>query len=153
MSELHDRVEADLRTAMKARDRARTAALRMAVSALKNQAVADGLGPQGRLGDEAVQRVLAAEVKRRREAAQAFADAGRDEQADAERAEAAVYEAYLPQQLSDQELAALVDQVIAETGAQGPQDMGTVMRAAMAAAQGRADGGRVSAIAKERLTG
>jgi uncharacterized protein len=149
---LHDQVEADLRTAMKARDKARTSALRMVVAALKNTAVSDGLGPQGRLPDATVQKVLTTEVKRRREAATAFADAGREEQAEAERAEAAVYAAYLPAQLSDEELAALIDRVIGDVGATGPQDLGAVMKAAMAETRGQADGSRVSAIAKAKLT-
>jgi uncharacterized protein len=149
---LHDQVEADLRTAMKARDKARTSALRMVVAALKNTAVSEGLGPQGRLPDATVQKVLTTEVKRRREAATAFADAGREEQAEAERAEAAVYAAYLPAQLSDEELAALIDRVIGDVGATGPQDLGAVMKAAMAETRGQADGSRVSAIAKAKLT-
>ncbi|MFA9429041.1 GatB/YqeY domain-containing protein [Egicoccus sp. AB-alg2] len=148
---LHDSIETDLRTAMKARDKERTSALRMAVAALKNRAVADGHGPQGRLDDEVVQQVLASEVKRRREAATAFRDAGRTESASKEEAEAAVYEAYLPQQLGDDELAAVVDQTIAELGAQGPQQMGQVMKAVMPKVQGRADGARVSALVKQRL--
>jgi uncharacterized protein len=85
---LHDRIEADLRTSMKARDKARTSALRMAVAALKNTAVAEGLGPQGRLDDATVEKVLTTEVKRRREAASAFAEAGRDEAAASETSEA-----------------------------------------------------------------
>ncbi|MEX1177514.1 MAG: GatB/YqeY domain-containing protein [Nitriliruptor sp.] len=151
MSELHDRIESDLRTSMKARDKARTSALRMAVAALKNTAVAEGLGPQGRLSDETVQKVLATEVKRRREAAAAFADAGREEQAAAEGAEAAIYESYLPEQLSDEELTAIVDRIVSESGADGPQAMGQVMKATMAEVQGRADGSRVSALVKARL--
>lgn len=149
---LHDQIDADLRTAMKERDKARTSALRMLVAALKNRATADGLSPQGRLDDEVVQKVLASEVKRRREAATAFEEAGRTESAAAETTEAEVYEAYLPAQLSDDELAAIVDAAIAETGAQSPKQMGQVMKAAMAQVQGRADGGRVSALVKARLT-
>lgn len=152
MSTLHEQVETDLRAAMKARDKPRTSALRMVVAALKNMAVAEGLGPQGRLDDAAVQRVLASEVKRRREAASAFADAGRTEQAAAETAEAAVYETYLPTQLTDAEVMALVDQAVADVAATGPKDLGAVMKAAMAATEGRADGSRVSAAAKARLT-
>jgi uncharacterized protein YqeY len=148
---LHDQVETDLREAMKARDKPRTSALRMAVAALKNTAVADGLGPQGRLPDATVQKVLTTEVKRRREAAAAFAEAGRDEQAAAETTEAELYERYLPAQLSDDELERIVDRVIDEVGASGPQDMGKVMKGAMAAAQGQADGSRVSAVAKAKL--
>jgi uncharacterized protein len=149
---LHDRIEADLRTSMKARDKPRTSALRLVVAALKNTAVAEGLGPQGRLDDETVQRVLATEVKRRREAAVAFADAGREESAAAETSEAELYAAYLPAQLGDDEIGAIVDEVIDEQGADGPQAMGQVMKATMARVQGRADGSRVSAIVKGRLT-
>lgn len=150
---LHETIAADLRTAMKARDKARTSALRMLISALKNRAVADGLGPQATLDDEVVQAVLASEVKRRREAAKAYREGGREESAASEEAEAAVYETYLPAQLSDEELTELVDEVIAELGAEGPQAMGQVMKTAMARVEGRADGSRVSAIAKQRLTG
>lgn len=150
---LHEQIEADLRTAMKARRKAETSALRLALAALKNQAVADGLGPQGRLDDDAVRRVLTTEVKRRREAAAAYRDAGRDESADAELAEVAVYERYLPAQLDDDELAAIVDRAIEQTQAGGPGDLGPVMKAAMAEVQGRADGSRVSAMARARLSG
>jgi uncharacterized protein len=149
---LHERIEADLHASMKARDRARTSALRLVVAALKNTAVAEGLGPQGRLDDDTVQRVLTTEVKRRREAATAFADAGRAESAAAETAEAELYAEYLPEQLGDDEVAAIVDEVVAELGADGPQAMGQVMKATMARVQGRADGSRVSGIVKARLT-
>ena len=150
---LHERLEADLRASMKARDRARTSALRLAVAALKNRAVADGVGPQGRLDDEVVQQVLAAELKRRREAASAYRDAGRDESAAAEEAEAALYAAYLPEPLDEDRLRALVDEVVAEQDAAGPSSMGPVIKAVLARAEGRADGSRVSALVRERLTG
>jgi uncharacterized protein len=149
---LHDRIDADLRTAMKERDKPRTSALRMVVAALKNRATADGLSPQGRLDDEVVQKVLTTEVKRRKEAAAAYRDAGRAEQAAGEEAEAAIYEAYLPAQLADEELARIVDDAIAEVGAEGPQQMGQVMKAAMTEVAGRADGSRVSALVRDRLT-
>lgn len=149
---LHDRIEADLREAMKARDKARTSALRMVVAALKNRATADGLSPQGRLDDAVVEQVLATETKRRKEAAAAFRDGGREESAVSEEAEAAIYEAYLPEQLADDELTAVVDAAIAEVGAEGPQHLGQVMKVAMGKVAGRADGSRVSAIAKRRLT-
>jgi uncharacterized protein len=149
---LHERIEADLHASMKARDKARTSALRLVVAALKNTAVAEGLGPQGRLDDDTVQRVLTTAVKRRREAATAFADAGRAESAAAETAEAELYAEYLPEQLGDDEVAGIVDEVVAELGADGPQAMGQVMKATMARVQGRADGSRVSGIVKARLT-
>ena len=148
---LQTQIQDDLTAAMKARDTARVSALRMLLAAVKNRAVADGAGPQGDLDDDVVEAVVASEVKRRREAAKAFRDAGRVESADAEEAEAAVYAAYLPAQLTDDELAEVVDAAIAESGAQGPADMGSAMKAAMAAVAGRADGSRVSAIVKERL--
>jgi uncharacterized protein len=150
---LQQRITEDLTSAMKARDKARTGALRMLVASIKNAAVAEGKGPQGELDDDAIIRLVQTETKRRREAATAFRDGGREDQALAEEAEAAVYEAYLPAQLSDDELAAAVDAAIAEVGADGPQAMGQVMKAVMPKVQGRADGSRVSAIVKQRLQG
>jgi uncharacterized protein len=150
---LHEQITADLTAAMKARDKARTSALRMVVSALRNQAIAEGKGPQGTLDDAAVQKALATEVKRRRESAAAYRDAGREEQAAAEEAEVAVYEAYLPEQLSDDELSALVDGAIAEVGAQDASHTGQVMKTVMPKVAGRAEGARVSALVKERLSG
>lgn len=138
---------------MKERDRARTSALRMVVSALKNQAIAQGDGPQGTVADADVEKVLASEVKRRREAAAAYREAGRGDQAEAEESEAALYEAYLPEQLSDEELSTLVEAAITEVGAEAPKDMGQVMKAVMPNVGGRAEGARVSAMVKERLTG
>lgn len=150
---LQQQITDDLKASMKARDKARTGALRMLLASLKNAAVAEGKGPQGELSDDAVVKLVQTEVKRRREAASAFRDAGRDEQAGAEEAEAAVYEAYLPAQLGDDELATLVDQTIAEVGADGPQDMGKVMKAVMPRVAGQADGSRVSGVVKARLSG
>ena len=150
---LHQQITSDLSAAMKARDKARTSALRMLVSALKNQAIADGKGPQGTLDDDEVERILASEVKRRREAAAAFREAGRTESAEAEEAEVVVYESYLPEQLADEELAGLVDEAIAEVGAQDVKQMGQVMKTLMPRVQGRADGSRVSALVKQRLDG
>lgn len=148
---LQEQLQSDLRDAMKARDRERTSALRMAIAAVKDKSVAEGKGPQGELSDETVQTVLTREVKRRRESAAAFRDAGRAEQATREDAEAAVYEAYLPAQLSDDEILAVVDRVVADTGASGMGDMGPVMKATMNEVQGQADGSRVSALVKQRL--
>lgn len=148
---LHSQITADLNASMKARDKARTSALRMLVSALKNQAIAEGRGPQGTLEDDEVERILASEVKRRREAAAAYRDAGRTESAESEEAEAAVYEGYLPEQLSDEELAGLVDEAIAEVGAEDVKQMGQVMKTVMPKVQGRADGSRVSGLVKDRL--
>ena len=148
---LHDRIEDDLHAAMKARDKQRTSALRMVVAALKNRAVEEGLSPQGRLDDAVVQQVLTTEVKRRKEAASAFEAGGRPESAAAERAEAELYATYLPAQLADEELEAIVAFVVERLGAQGPQAMGQVMKATVAEVAGRAEGARVSALVKQRL--
>lgn len=150
---LQQQISDDLKASMKARDKARTGALRMLLASLKNTAVAEGKGPQGELDDDTVVRLVQSEVKRRREAAAAFRDGGREEQAAAEEAEASVYEAYLPTQLGDDELTAVVDDAIAEVGASGPQDMGQVMKAVMPRVAGQADGSRVSTIVKARLAG
>jgi uncharacterized protein YqeY len=149
---LHDRIDADLTAAMKARDRPTLDALRMLRAALTNRAVADGSTPNTRLADEVVMAVLATEVKRRREAATAFRDGGREESALKEDAEAAVYAAYLPAQLDDAELRAMVDATIARLGATGPRDAGNVIREVLAEAAGRVDGGRVATLVREQLS-
>ncbi|HEX5929120.1 MAG TPA: GatB/YqeY domain-containing protein [Solirubrobacterales bacterium] len=137
-----EQVQSDVRTAMKARDRERAAALRLIVDVLQQDAK---LGK----GDEVA--VLQRERKKRLEAAEAYDGGGRDEQAAAERFEAGLIEAYLPQQLSDAELAELVDAAVAETGATEQRQMGQVMSALMPKLDGRADGKRVSAAVRERL--
>jgi hypothetical protein len=137
-----EQVQADVRTAMKARERERAAALRMIVDSLQQDAK---LGK----GDEVA--VLQRERKKRLEAAQAYSDAGREEQAASERFEAELVEGYLPQQLSDEELAELVEAAIAETGASEQRQMGQVMSALMPKVGGRADGKRVSAAVREKL--
>jgi uncharacterized protein YqeY len=137
-----EQVQEDVRTAMKARDRGRAAALRMVVDVLQQDAK---LGT----GDEVA--VLQRERKKRVEAAEAYADAGRAEQAAAERFEAELIEGYLPQQLSDEELEALVAEAIAETGASEQKQMGQVMSALMPKLGGRADGKRVSGAVRAKL--
>lgn len=146
---LKEKLETDLSTAMKARDEVRTRTLRMALTAVKNEEVA---GKQSReLSDDDVVKVLTREAKKRREAATAFGDAGREEQAQAERDEGAVLEEYLPAQLSDEELTALVADAVAETGAAGPRAMGQVMKSVNPKVAGRAEGGRVAAEVKRQL--
>lgn len=137
-----EQVQSDVRTAMKARDRERAAALRMVVDVLQQDAK---LGK----GDEVA--VLQRERKKRVEAAEAYEGAGRAEQAAAERFEAELIDAYLPQQLSDEELAELVDAAVAETGATERKQMGQVMSALMPKLGGRADGKRVSAAVQQKL--
>jgi len=137
-----EQVQEDVRTAMKAGERDRAAALRMIVDSLQQDAK---LGKGDEVG------VLQRERKKRLEAAEAYGDAGREEQAGAERFEAELIEAYLPQQLSDEELAGLVDEAVAETGATEQKQMGQVMSALMPKLGGRADGKRVSAAVREKL--
>ena len=146
---LKEKLESDLASAMKARDELRTRTLRMALTAVKNEEVA---GKQSRtLSDDDVVKVLTREAKKRREAATAFGDAGREEQAQAERDEGVVLEEYLPAQLTDEELTALVADAIAETGASGPRAMGQVMKSVNPKVAGRAEGGRVAAEVKRQL--
>ena len=137
-----ERIRADVTAAMKGGDRARAGALRLVLSELQKAAKEGG-------GDELA--VLRRERKRRRDAETAYRDAGRDELAVQEGSEAELIEAYLPTELSDSELEALVQRAVGETGAQGPKDMGAVIRQVMASAGGRADGKRVSAKVREAL--
>jgi uncharacterized protein YqeY len=151
MSALKDRLRADLTTAMKARDEVRSSTLRMVLTAVTNAEVA---GKEAReLTDEDVLGVLTSEGKKRREAAEAFADAGRTEQAEKERAEFAVIADYLPEQLSPDEISALVSEAIAESGAaeEGPRGMGKVMGILNPKVKGRADGGVVAAEVRRQL--
>jgi uncharacterized protein len=151
MAALKDRLRGDLTEAMKARDEVRTRTLRMALTSVTREEVA---GKSAReLTDDEVVGVLTREAKRRREAAEAFAAAGRDEQAAAERAEGVILDGYLPAQLSDEELAAMVAAVIDETGASGMAAMGQVMRTLTPRVAGRADGARVAAEVRRRLSG
>jgi uncharacterized protein YqeY len=137
-----ERIRADVTAAMKAGDKDRVTALRLVLSELQKDA------KEGK-GDE--QAVLRRERKRRRESEQAYREAGRDDLAAAEAYEAGAIEAYLPAELSDDELDALVAAAVAETGASSPREMGMVIKHVMAAAGGRADGRRVSQKAKEAL--
>jgi len=146
---LKERLQADLTTAMKARDELTASTIRMALTAVTTEEVA---GKQARvLSDDEVLAVLGREAKKRREAATAFDDAGRAELAQRERAEGEVLARYLPAQLEDAELAELVAAAIAETGAAGPQAMGQVMKAVQPKVAGRAEGGRVAGEVRRQL--
>lgn len=146
---LKDRLRADLTASMKARDELTTASLRMALTAIGNEEVAGKASRE--LSDEQVLRVLAREAKKRREAAEAFRGGGRQDRAERELAELAVLEAYLPAQLSDDQLAELVRAAADETGATGPREMGAVMKAVGPKVAGRAEGGRVAAAVRAAL--
>jgi uncharacterized protein len=151
MAGLKDRLQGDLTASMKARDAVRTRTLRLVLTSIAREEVA-GDAPR-QLDDGQVQRVLASEARRRREAAEAFDAAGRPEQAAAERAEYAVLAEYLPAQLGDDELAAIVAEVIAETGASGISAMGQVMKSVTPKVAGRAEGARVAAQVRSMLAG
>jgi uncharacterized protein YqeY len=156
MAELKARLRADLTTAMKARDTLTTGVIRMALAAVGTEEVA---GSEAReLSDDEVLRVLNREVRKRKEAAEAFQGAGRVEQAAGELAEADVLTAYLPRQLDDAELAEIVDKAVATVteqlgSAPGQRQMGQVMKAANAEVAGRAEGSKVAALVKARLQG
>ncbi|HET9654952.1 MAG TPA: GatB/YqeY domain-containing protein [Kineosporiaceae bacterium] len=150
---LKERLQADLTTSMRARDEVRTAALRMALTAVRAEEVVGDVARQ--LSDDEVVTVLGREAKKRREAAAAFAGAGRAEQADRERQELAVLEAYLPAQLSDEDLTAVVAEevaAVAAAGATGMAAMGRVMKAVQPRVAGKAEGGRVAAEVRRQLS-
>jgi uncharacterized protein YqeY len=151
MSALKTRLHDDLTTAMRARDELTLATLRMALTAVSTEEVS---GKSAReLSDDEVLAVLTREAKKRREAAEAYDQAGRAELAQRERQEGEVLARYLPAQLSDEELAELVRGAIAQAGADSPKQMGAVMKVLVPAVAGRADGGRVSAAVRAQLAG
>jgi uncharacterized protein len=151
MSDLKDRLRADLTTAMKGRDELRASTLRMVLTAVTNLEVA---GKQAReLSDDDIIGVLSSEAKKRREASTAFADGGRQESAERELAEAAVIADYLPAPLTDEEVSALVAETIASLGVadEGMKAMGRVMGVVTPQVKGRADGGAVAAEVRRQL--
>jgi uncharacterized protein YqeY len=148
---LKEQLRADLTTAIKARDELSSSTLRMVLTAITNEEVA---GKQARqLSDDDIVKVLSREAKKRREAYDAYTQAGRAELAAREQAELGVIETYLPQQLTDDEVNALVRETITETGAAGPQAMGQVMKALTPKVAGRADGAKVAAEVRRQLVG
>ncbi len=140
-----ERIQGDTQSAMRDRDRERVGALRMLSSELQKALKEGGDG-----ADEAA--VLQRERKRRFEAAEAYREAGRDDLASTEEREAAIVEEYLPRQLSDDELGAIVGDAVARAGAASPREMGKVMSLVMPELQGRADGKRVSAMVRDKLS-
>ncbi len=151
MSSLEQRLHDVLTASIRSRDEVRSATLRMSLTAVKNEAVSGTAARE--LSDADIVVVLGREAKKRRESATAYDDASRPELADRERAELAVLETYLPAQLSDDELAVLVADAVAETGAGSPQAMGSVMKVLTPRIAGRADGGRVAAAVRAALAG
>ena len=146
---LKEKLHSDLTEAIRSRDALISGTIRMVLSAITNEEVA---GKEARiLSDEEIITVLSREAKKRREAAEAFADAGRADKAELEKQEGEVIAAYLPKQLSDEELSALIQEAVAKSGAAGPQDMGKVMGILKPQIAGKADGGKVSAAVKAAL--
>lgn len=152
MAELKDRLQADLTASIKARDEVKSGTIRMVLAAVTTEEVS---GKEARqLTDDDVLTVLGREAKKRREAAQAYDDAGRTELADKERAELTVIDTYLPSQLSQEEVKAIVAAAVAEVAAQGMDGgkaMGAVMKIVQPKVKGRTDGSQVAALVKAAL--
>lgn len=152
MSELKDAIRADLKTAMKAREKERTNAIRSLLAAIQAE---ETNGNRHDLTDEDVLKVIAREIKKRKESAQVYAENGRQELADAELVDVPFFEAYQPAQLDDAELTVLLDEIVtaveSEHGEATMKQMGAIMKAATEKAAGRVDGKRLSEAVKARL--
>jgi len=145
-----EQIKVDVQGAMRAGEKERVGALRLVLSELQKAAKE---GSEDVLSPEAELAVLRRERKRRLESAKAFRDGGREDLADSEESEAELIDAYLPAELSDDELAAIVEQAVRDSGATSAKDMGSAMKTAMAAVDGRADGKRVSGLVRAALQG
>jgi uncharacterized protein len=146
---LKERLEADLKDAMKGRDALRTSTVRMLKSAIKYREI-ELMKP---LDDAGIQAVVGSEIKRRKDSVEQYRNGGREDLASKEEAEIAILQQYLPAPLSTEELGKIVDEAIARAGAQGPRDMGKVMKEVLPAVQGKADGKAVSELVKAKLAG
>jgi len=151
MAALKERLRSDLTEAIRSRDELTASTIRLALTAITTEEVAGKTARE--LSDDEVVTVLTREAKKRREAAEAYDDVSRPDRAERERAEGEVLAAYLPQQLTDDELVALVADAVAETGAEGPRAMGQVMKVLGPRTAGRAEGGRVAAAVRVALAG
>ncbi|MFC9291479.1 GatB/YqeY domain-containing protein, partial [Streptomyces sp. NPDC057052] len=154
MTTLKSKLKEDLNAAIKERDELRSSTLRLTLTAITKEEVAGTTKRE--LSDDEVQKVISREAKKRREAADAFAQGGRAESAERERAEGEILAAYLPKQLGDDELEVIVTQAVAEAraaGAEGPRAMGAVMKIVNPKVAGLAEGGRVAAVVKKALAG
>ena len=146
---LKDQLTSDQKAAMKAGDKPRLGTIRLIMAAIKQQEV----DTRKDLTDDDVIAILTKMVKQRRDSVEQYTNAGRTDLAAQEDAEIAIIEHYLPEQLSAEEIAAIIDEVIAATGASGPQDMGKVMGQLKGKLAGRADMGGASALVKQKLVG
>ncbi len=151
MSGLVDRLNEDLKSALKSRDTFRVGVLRMLLARVKDAQIERGRAEP--LTDVQVELVLSSYAKQRQEAAEAFAQGGRKDLHDQEMRERDVVQAYLPRQLDDDAVRQVLREIVAATGASGPRELGKVMGPAMARLQGRADGSRVQRLARELLGG
>lgn len=146
---LKEKLKEDLKTAMKAKDTVKLSSIRMANSAIRNKEIE----VKRELEDSEIEALLASEVKKRREAMEQYKNAGREDLAQKEEAEMAVFMSYMPEQMSEEDLRKIVRETIGETGASGMKDMGAVMKAIMPKVKGRADGSAVNRLVKEELGG
>ena len=146
---LKDQILNDQKAAMKGGDKPRLATIRLIMAAIKQQEV----DSRKELTDEDVITILTRMVKQRRDSVDQYTKAGRSDLADQETAEIAIIDQYLPEQLSEEEVASIIDEIISATGAAGPQDMGKVMGQLKGKLQGRADMGAASAIVRQKLAG
>jgi uncharacterized protein YqeY len=152
---LKQRIEQDLKTALKAGDKQRLSCLRMVKSKIQEKQV-ELRGKEGfdaKLSDDDVMNVVSAYAKQRRDSIESYEQGGREDLAANERAELEIISAYLPQQMSEDEVAAIVDEAVSESGASAPKDMGAVMKLVMPKVKGRADGKLVNRIVLGRLKG
>ena len=146
---LKQRLTDDMKAAMKGGDKSRLGVIRLILAAVKQVEV----DSRKELSDDDVVTVLTKMVKQRRDSVTQYTEAGRTELADQETYEIGIIDEYLPEQMSDEEVLAAIDEIIAATGASGPQDMGKVMGQLKGKLQGRADMGKASALVKQKLTG
>ncbi|GHH79979.1 GatB/YqeY domain-containing protein [Kitasatospora indigofera] len=151
MTTLKEQLHEDLTAAIRTRDELRSSTIRLTLAAVTSEEVAGKAKRE--LSDDEVLKVLAREAKKRREAAEAFDTAGRTESAARERAEGEVLAGYLPKQLTDEELTAIVAEAVAASGASGPQGIGAVMKLVKPKVDGLAEGGRVAAAVRAALAG
>jgi uncharacterized protein YqeY len=152
---LRQRIEDDIKTALKARDKEKLSALRMVKAKVQEKQVElrGKKGPEAKLSDDDVRDVVSAYAKQRRDSIDSYEKGGREDLAAKERSELQIISAYLPQQMGEDEVAAIVDEAIAASGATQPKDMGAVMKLVMPRVKGRADGKLVNRIVQGRLSG
>ncbi len=148
MDSLLSKIQNDLKDAQLSRDEIKVSTLRLLLSEIKNAEIAKG----NSLSDQDIISIVSKELKKRKEAATSFASGGRTESAQKEESEATILEGYLPEQLSDEELTKIVESSITEAGATSIADMGKVMGIVIGKVAGKADGGKISALVKEKLT-